>query len=83
MKIISAIVIITTCFTLLFCSGCISQQTAQSPVTQTVTIPPTPGASCHAKPGNPAGSDNGASPEPVEQTVIDNLPQNVTTLPPA
>ena len=44
MKKISCITIIAACFTLLFCSGCLSQQTAQPAVTQVVTIPATSAA---------------------------------------
>ena len=83
MKIISTIVIIAAFITLIFCSGCISQQTVQSPGTQGVTIPETPVTSVTSLPATLPVLTTKSIPEPAEQTVIDTLPQNVTALSPA
>lgn len=83
MKIIPSIVIITAFITLIFCSGCISQQTAQSPVTQIVTIPPTPGTAATSLPATLPVLTTRSVLEPMGQAVTDSLPENVTALSPA
>ena len=83
MKVISTILIIGAVITLLFCSGCLSQQTPQSTVPQGVTTPVTPGASITTLPGTPPLLTVTAIPPTAQQSETDPLPQKVTYLPAA
>jgi hypothetical protein len=83
MNVTSTIVIIAACIILIFCSGCLSQQTTQLPVTQGETIPETPPASVTSLPATfPQLTETGITPT-TQQTVTDPFPQKVTDLPPA
>jgi hypothetical protein len=83
MKVISTIIIIAACITLLFCSGCVIQQIAESPVTQGVTTPATPAVSVTPLPVTQPVLTVTTIPPTAQQTVADSLPRNVTAPPSA
>ena len=75
MKNICTIAVIAACITLMFCSGCLSQQMAQSPATQGETMQATTTT-------QPVQVVTTIQPT-AQQPVTDPLPQEVTALPPA
>jgi hypothetical protein len=82
MKAIPVIVIIVACIILLLCSGCLGRQSAQSPVTQVITTQATPPAFETSPTATRTVQTATTIPVTAQQTVVDNLPQEVTILPP-
>jgi hypothetical protein len=82
MKEISVILVIAACITLIFCSGCTSQQATPAPATQAVTITETPIATITSLPPTQPVSTVTTTRATAQQT-IDPLPKDVADLPPA
>lgn len=81
MNIISTIVIISDCIILTFCPGCLSQQTAPSPVTQGVPIPATPATSGTSVPVTLPLLIRPATTSAAQLSGNNTLYQNVTGMP--
>ncbi|MCU0629911.1 MAG: hypothetical protein MUF37_02005 [Methanoregulaceae archaeon] len=82
MKTIPLFAIIVACIILLLCSGCLSQQSAQSPVTQVITTRSTPAATETVPTATMTVLTSTTIPVTTQKTVVDDLPQEVTILPP-
>lgn len=81
MKIISVIIIIAAFIALFSCSGCISQQPTQSPVTQGTMTQATTVASITSPTVTQPVPTGTLIPPTAPQTVTDTLPRELTLLP--
>jgi hypothetical protein len=82
MKSIPVIIIIAACIALLSCSGCLSQQTTQVPVTQVATTQATPATLVTPPQSTQPSLTVTAIPATAQKTVADSLPQEVAILSP-
>ncbi|MEI6292338.1 MAG: hypothetical protein WCP36_01555 [Methanomicrobiales archaeon] len=82
MKIIPVIIVIAAFIALFSCSGCLSQQPTQSPVTQGTTTQATTAVSITSPTVTQPLPTGTPVPPTAQQTVTDTLPREVTVLPP-